>query len=123
VRLGIDYGPRTIGVALIDYFGQTQSIQALGNSGDLTNISRFILNKARYYGAVEVVVGLPLDSNGVMHLSVRNFNAQLCLNFSSVLSAIALHEYQNGIQVKLFDERYTTREAKLRIQVEKKRGM
>jgi RNase H-fold protein (predicted Holliday junction resolvase) len=53
--------------------------------------------------------------NGKMSTSVRNFNGRLCLNFSSVLSAVLKNEYANA-EVMLVDERYTTREAKARIQ-------
>ena len=93
----------------------------MANSGDLTRLSRQILDKARTDGAVEVIVGLPLDSNGIMSHRLRNFNGQLCLNFSQVLCSVAGAELPR-CKVLLVDERYTTREAKLRMKAERIRA-
>ena len=68
-----------------------------------------------------MIVGLPLDSNGKMSHKVKNFNGQLCLNFSMVLAATATIALPRA-SVHLFDERYTTREAKARIKSGKIKG-
>lgn len=52
-----------------------------------------------------------------MSYKIRNFNGNLCLNFSSVLAAVVARDIPRA-KVKLVDERYTTREAKSRIQME-----
>jgi hypothetical protein len=56
-----------------------------------------------------------------MSYNVKNFNGRLCLRFSSVLAAITENEYRQ-IGVLLVDERYTTREAKIRMKSEGVRG-
>ena len=120
-RLAVDYGPRLCGVATCDPFGNIQPYCTFANGGDLTSLSRQILHKARADGVVEILVGLPLDSNGKMSHKVRNFNGQLCLNFSSVLSSVASVELPR-VRVLLVDERYTTREAKARMKAERIRA-
>lgn len=54
-----------------------------------------------------------------MHYDIRNFNGQLCLNFSKVLSSIAINANSRSVRVLLFDERYTTKEAKMRLKHDK----
>ena len=120
-RLAVDYGPRLVGLATSDPFGVVKPHCTLSNSGDLGKLSRQILDKARSDGAAEIIVGLPLDSNGAMSHSVKNFNGQLCLNFSSVLSSVAGAELPR-CKVWLVDERYSTREAKLRMKIERIRA-
>lgn len=122
MRIGVDYGPRLIGLAYSDLFGQTHPIQTIKNTGDLIQISSLVLTKARGLGAVEVVVGVPSDFDGRYDHQVRNFNGQLCLNFSTVLSTLALHKFENKTKVFLFDEKYTTKEAKLKMQMDRKKG-
>ena len=73
-------------------------------------------------GLSEIVIGIPLDYNGVMGYNISNFNGQLCLNFSKVLSAYSSHSNRRNVTVKLFDERYTTKEAKIRLKYEKVKG-
>ena len=117
-RIAIDYGPRAIGVASSDPFGNILPLCTLENDGDLCGISNKILDMTRSAGAIEVIVGLPLDSNGKTSHHVRNFNGQLCLNFSRVLSAFTTTHLPR-VSILLFDERYTTREAKARMKSEK----
>ena len=115
-RIAIDYGPRLIGLA--SSLGRmTKTDGVLQNNGNLTYTSEQIVNFAKRSGAIEILVGLPLDSNGRMSYKVRNFNGNLCLNFSSVLAAVVTNEIPRA-KVKLVDERYTTREAKARMQME-----
>lgn len=120
-RLAVDYGPRLVGLATCDPFGNIKPYCTLPNQGDLSKLSRQILDKARVDGAFEILVGLPLDSNGIMSHSLRNFNGQLCLNFSSVLTSVAGTELPR-CKVLLVDERYTTREAKVRMKSERIRA-
>jgi RNase H-fold protein (predicted Holliday junction resolvase) len=114
----VDYGPRLVGVASSDFFGNILPICTLSNDGNTVNLCSQILDIARSKGALEIIVGLPLDSNGKMSYQVKNFNGQLCLNFSSVLAATTTIALPRA-SVLLFDERYTTREAKARIKTDK----
>ncbi|RYY80984.1 pre-16S rRNA-processing nuclease YqgF [archaeon] len=122
MRVGVDYGPRLIGLAYSDLFGQLHPIQTLRNTGDLIQISSVVLTRARSLGAAEVVVGVPSDFDGRYDHQVRNFNGQLCLNFSTVLSTLSLNKYDDKAKVFLFDEKYTTKEAKMKMQMDRKRG-
>ena len=87
------------------------------NNGNLTRIAEQIVSLAKRSGAAEILIGLPLDSNGKMRYEIRNFNGNLCLNFSRVLASVA-GQYFPKVKVRLVDERYTTREAKVRISSE-----
>ena len=121
-RVAVDYGPRAVGVATSDPFGNVQPVCTLENTGDMCALSHRILDVTRSSGALEVIVGLPLDSNGKMGpRGPRNFNGQLCMNFSKVLSAVTVATLPR-VKVLLFDERYTTREAKARLRLEKVRA-
>ena len=115
-RIAIDYGPRLIGLA--SSIGRmTRTDGVLRNNGNLTYVAEQIVNFAKRVGAVEILVGLPLDSNGRMSYKLRNFNGNLCLNFSAVLAAVVMNDVPRA-KVRLVDERYTTREAKARIRME-----
>jgi RNase H-fold protein (predicted Holliday junction resolvase) len=109
-RLAIDYGPRLVGVA--GSLGPiVQPLCTIPNHANLTLLSGEIINLARAQGAIEIIVGVPLDKDGVMKYSVRNLNGVLCLNFSSVLATVCARSYPKG-SVLIVDERYTTREAR-----------
>ena len=120
-RLSVDYGPRLVGIAGSDLFGVVRPSFTLYNRGDLSVLSREIVNLARKDGCSEIVVGLPTDSNGKMSFKTRNFNGQMCISFSAVLASICNNEVpgnisgKNRMRVLLVDERYTTREAKARM--------
>ena len=124
VRVGIDYGPRTIGIAYSDYFNNIKPHGIIANNGNLTEISHQIIRLAESWGASELILGIPLDSNGLLSYKIRNFNGRLCLNFSQVLSATASQYYNNRrFSILLCDERYTTKEAKVRLRTERIKGM
>lgn len=121
-RLSIDYGPRIIGIAQSNYFGIVEPYGTIRNTGDLISVANNVLDLARTWSVSEIVLGVPLDSDGILHYDVKNFNGQLCLNFSQVLSAVSLHEHNAKFRTVLFDERFTTKEAKLRLQYENVKG-
>lgn len=133
-RIAIDYGPRVIGIALSsaspslinnNYYNNIYDIRALRdikNNGNLIDISNQILDIALNNQVQEILVGVPLDSDGIISHQVRNLNGRLCLNFSSVLSTIAYEEYSKKFKINIIDERYSTREAKLRIKYDNVRG-
>lgn len=121
-RLSIDYGPRIIGVAQSNYFGIVEPYGTIRNTGNLVSVVNNVLNLAKTWSVSEIVLGVPLDSNGILDYTVKNFNGQLCLNFSQVLSSVSLHEHNSKFRTVLFDERFTTKEAKLRLQYENVKG-
>lgn len=114
-RLAIDYGPRTIGIAVGNIFGRVQPHGTIKNTGNLSQITADILSLANSWSASEIVVGVPVDADGELHYGVENFNGQLCLNFSKVMSSICSHKSKGQIKAILFDERFTTMEATLRL--------
>eukprot|EP01036_Dinobryon_divergens_P027931 gene27931-36795_t len=121
-RISIDYGPRIIGLAHSDLFGAVHPYGTIRNGGNLTNICYQILDYAFRQGAVEIIIGVPLDFDGVMSYGVKNFNGRLCLNFSSVLSSVAQFERAGRLRTLLFDERYTSKEARARIRTGRMRA-
>jgi len=110
-----------VGLASSDPFGGVKPLCTLPNEGDLCKLSRQVLEYAQRDGVCEVLVGLPLDSSGAMSYQLRNFNGKLCLDFSAVLSAVAGVEMPK-IKVLLVDERYTTKEARVRLKSEKSKA-
>lgn len=119
-RIGVDYGPRLIGLAS----GTGKNSKPIGhikNDGDLCRVAREVVAAAVEEGASEILVGLPLDSNGRMSHDVKNLNGRLCLAFSSVLAAVVENECPR-LDVFLVDERYTTKEARIRMREENVRG-
>jgi RNase H-fold protein (predicted Holliday junction resolvase) len=122
-RLSVDYGPRKIGIAHANYLGVVQPYGVIANKGKLSEIAKRVVDLARQFSAAEIIVGIPVDSDGVVGHSVRNFNGRLCLNFSSVLSAVSSHSYPGKLATILFDERYTTKEAVLRLKTENIKGI
>lgn len=121
-RISLDYGPNYIGIATSNFLGIVEPKLTLPNEANQTIICHTILNLACREQAKEIIIGVPLDSNGVMSQNVHNFNGQLCLTFSSILSAITSAAKLNT-KIILFDERYTTKEAKIRLAKSSKKGM
>lgn len=118
IKLGIDYGPRLIGIAISDRLGKVHPLLTLPNTRNLTEVSLDIINIIQNKGISDIILGIPLDSNGKLHYNVRNFNGGLCLQFSQVLSCI-INKSAPQCQVFLIDERYSTREAKQKLKSEK----
>ena len=103
-RIAIDYGPRLIGIAISTISG-SKPLCTIKNEGNLTAISREIMRIANANRASEILVGLPVDSDGRMHFDVRNFNGRLCLNFSQVLTSLVVNE-QPKLKVLLTSKFY-----------------
>lgn len=118
IKLGIDYGPRLIGIAVSDRLGKVHPLLTLPNTRNLTEVSLDIINIIQSKGALDIILGIPLDSNGKLHYKVRNFNGGLCLQFSQILSCI-VNKHLPQCQVCLVDERYSTREAKQKLKSDK----
>jgi RNase H-fold protein (predicted Holliday junction resolvase) len=166
VRIGVDYGPRLIGLAISDYFGKAKPLYTIKNTCNLTEVASRIYEVARLNSAKEIVVGLPcgkidnvkedltdlsdtketiletLSLSSSSEMVIRGIkkqgnpeilskssltsltssfdrpatvNSMIALNFSKVLAAIADYQTNHQMQVLLFDESYTTKEAYARI--------
>lgn len=116
VRVGVDYGPRLIGLAYSDYFGKVYPHATIRNTGNLTKISEDIAKYALSLRAREVILGIPLDgsSDGQVRRRVKNMNGKICLNFSFVLACIVKSMCPDIVKVRLCDESYSTQEAKVK---------
>lgn len=113
-KLGIDYGPRLIGIGISNKLGIVSPLLALPNHRNLTRISEEIAELVLSKQITDVILGIPLDSNGRLHYKVKNFNGRLCLDFSRVLSSV-INQNCPKAKVYLVDERFSTREAKFRL--------
>ncbi|WP_019533548.1 Holliday junction resolvase RuvX [Paenibacillus ginsengihumi] len=95
--MGLDYGDKTIGVAISDELGWTaQGLEVIRRSSaekDLERLSEIV----RDYGVTEIVVGLPKNMNGTI-----GPRGEICQAFAETLHEI-LH-----LPVRLWDERLTT---------------
>ncbi|AHD06550.1 Holliday junction resolvase RuvX [Paenibacillus larvae] len=96
-KMGLDYGDRTIGVAVSDLLGLTaqgvEVIRRKKQEEDLARIGELI----REYEVSELVVGLPKNMNGTI-----GPRGELCQEFAGLLKR------QFGLPVHLWDERLTT---------------
>lgn len=117
-KLGIDYGPRLIGLALGNKLGQVNPFTTITNHHNITEICYEISDLVISKGIIDVILGIPLDSNGKLSYKVRNFNGGLCLDFSKVLATVIKNECPDA-KVHLVDERFSTREAKARMKADK----
>ncbi|MGD6818202.1 Holliday junction resolvase RuvX [Metabacillus sp. 84] len=97
--LGLDYGTKTIGVAVSDYLGwtaqglETVKINEEGGDYGLTRLSELIKTEE----ADKIVVGLPKNMNGTI-----GPRGEACQRFASLL------EETFSLPVVLWDERLTT---------------
>jgi putative Holliday junction resolvase len=99
--LGVDLGARRIGVAVTDS-GQTVAagVMALTRSGDRAADHRALAALVADYGAVGVVVGLPVTLSG-----------QVGPAAARVLEEVGEMQASLGVEVTTQDERMTTRAA------------
>lgn len=101
--LGLDYGAKTVGVAVSDPLGLTaQGVEIIRRQREtkLRQTLARIEELARFYGAEKIVLGLPKHMND--DIGVR---AEKTLEFRDML------EKRLGLPVEMEDERLTTVEA------------
>lgn len=95
--LGLDYGDKTIGVAVSDELGWTaqgvETIRRQSGEKDLARLRELI----GQLQVGEIVVGLPKNMNGTI-----GPRGELCQKFADKLAR------EFSLQVKLWDERLTT---------------
>lgn len=95
--MGLDYGEKTIGVAVSDELGWTaQGIEVIrrkNKQADIEALHSIITN----YDVNEIVVGLPKHMNGTV-----GERGEMCIAFAEALKA------RFDLPVHLWDERLTT---------------
>ncbi|SDD00933.1 putative holliday junction resolvase [Paenibacillus sp. UNCCL117] len=95
--MGLDYGDKTIGVAVSDALGWTaQGLEVIRRTTEERDLGR-LQDIIREYEVSEVVVGLPKNMNNTI-----GPRGELCIEFSR-----SLHE-RLQLPVHLWDERLTT---------------
>ncbi|ALS23156.1 MULTISPECIES: Holliday junction resolvase RuvX [Paenibacillus] len=95
--MGLDYGDKTIGVAVSDELGWTaQGLEVIRRTTAQRDMDR-IKALVQQYGVTEVVVGLPKNMNNTI-----GPRGEICIAFSK-----ELHETLQ-MPVHLWDERLTT---------------
>ena len=101
--LGLDYGSKTVGVAVSDPLGLTaQSVETIWRKQEnkLRQTLARIEELAAEYQAEKIVLGLPKNMNNTI-----GERAEKTLEFREML------ERRTGLQVVMWDERLTTVEA------------
>ena len=101
--MGLDYGSRTVGVAISDELlltAQGKEIIRRKEENKLRRTLARIEELIQEYGVEKIVLGLPLN----MDESVSE-RSELCLEFKDKI------ERRTGIPVEMMDERLTTVEA------------
>lgn len=115
VRVGVDFGPKLIGVAQVNYLGKVRSVKVITNPGNFSTISREIVGIAERLSACEIILGVNLDRSGLLgYDNVTNKNGRTCLDFSKVLCCWANRLTSGKVKVKLYDERFSTKEAQFK---------
>jgi putative holliday junction resolvase len=95
--MGLDYGDKTIGVAVSDELGWTaQGLEVIRRSKPELDLAR-LRGIIEEYGIDEIVVGLPKNMNNTI-----GPRGEICIAFAN-----SLHEKLN-LPVHLWDERLTT---------------
>ena len=95
--MGLDYGDKTIGVAVSDELGWTaQGVEVIRRTDNDADIAR-IRELARIYDVSEIVVGLPKNMNATI-----GPRGEICIAFAQTLRE------KLNIPVRLWDERLTT---------------
>ena len=102
--LGLDYGSKTVGVAISDELGITaQGLETITRvkENQLRKTLARIEALCKEYGVTDIVLGLPKNMDGSVGIQ-----AQKSEEFAQTL------ERRTGIHVRLWDERLTSLQAK-----------
>ncbi|WP_248927334.1 Holliday junction resolvase RuvX [Paenibacillus hamazuiensis] len=95
--MGLDYGDKTIGVAVSDELGWTaQGLEVIRRQKEEQDLER-LKQIVEQYGVTEIVVGLPKNMNNTV-----GPRGEICIAFAQRL------EQTIGLPVHLWDERLTT---------------
>jgi putative Holliday junction resolvase len=95
--MGLDYGDKTIGIALSDELGWTaQGLEVIRRSSSEKDLAR-LREVVEQYNVHELVVGLPKNMNNTI-----GPRAEMCIAFAEYLQEVF------EMPVHLWDERLTT---------------
>jgi len=95
--MGLDYGDKTIGVAISDELGWTgQGVETIRRGKPEQDMER-LRQLVQQYGVTEIVVGLPKNMNNTI-----GPRGEICIAFSQTLQETL------KLPVKLWDERLST---------------
>ncbi|KIL41065.1 Holliday junction resolvase [Gordoniibacillus kamchatkensis] len=95
--MGLDYGDKTIGVAVSDELGWTaQGVETVRRTTAERDFAR-LKELVAEFNVGEIVVGLPKNMNGTI-----GPRGEICIAFAREVEAIL------GLPVRLWDERLTT---------------
>jgi RNase H-fold protein (predicted Holliday junction resolvase) len=113
-RLSIDYGPRVVGIAKSNRDGsRSLPIGTLYNPRNDSMLAEKIVGIIDHHGIIEVVIGVPLYST--QYNTASNYSTQLAVRFAKIFASILFPVFPN-VSVVMFDESYTTKEARQVIQ-------
>jgi len=98
--MGLDYGTKTIGVAISDPFGWTAQGKEIIKRTDINNDLKRLIQFVEEYDVQEIVVGFPKNMNNTIGPM-----AEEAQRFSELI-----HK-KIALPVHLWDERWTTMEA------------
>ncbi len=95
--MGLDYGDKTIGVAVSDEMGWTaQGVEVIRRTNPDRDMER-LRELIGQYGVTEIVVGLPKNMNATI-----GTRGEICIAFANTLQETL------NMPVHLWDERLTT---------------
>ncbi|MDB5054578.1 MAG: Holliday junction resolvase [Bacilli bacterium] len=95
--MGLDYGDKTIGVAVSDEFGWTaQGMEVIRRKTEALDMER-LQELMKQYDVAEIVVGLPKNMNATI-----GPRGEMCMAYAQTLRDLM------GVPVHLWDERLTT---------------
>lgn len=98
--MGLDYGDKTIGIAISDQMRWTAQSKGVIRRKNLTEDFQELKDYIEEYNIDEIIVGLPKNMNGTLGKRAEKTN-----QFVNFL------EKRLEIPIKLWDERLTTRQA------------
>ena len=113
LTLAVDYGTKRVGLA-VGVGIAPRPLATIQNTpvANHTALAHQVIKRAKAENPnlMDIVVGLPLHRNGS-----ESYNSELCRNFSQVLAREWKASRGSKGRVMLFDERFTSKEAEVRL--------
>ena len=110
--IGVDYGTVRTGIAITNS-GYSPRPLTIRKELNTTELSRAIVNYVLAEQATNIVLGLPLHKNGT-----ASEQSSITRSFGQFLLQEVQQRFGSSIDVMLWDERYTSKEAAARIAAE-----
>lgn len=107
--MGLDYGAKTVGVAISDELNLTAQPRETifrDKENKLRRTLSRLVELIREYNVDLIVLGLPINMD-----ATYGERAASSLRFRDLLKARLEKEFESSIEIKLVDERLTTKEA------------